>query len=87
MKKKIIGALVLILLVFISINSISKAAEEVEGKKIKPLFVTTPPKIDGKLDDPCRLTQEPVTAFITMYTVQGEKPAFFSKVKTAYDNQ
>jgi hypothetical protein len=87
LKKRIIGALVLMLWVFISINSISKAAEEVEGKKIKPLFVTTPPKIDGKLDDACWLTQEPVTDFITMYPVQGEKPAFVSKLKTAYDNR
>jgi hypothetical protein len=87
LKKKTIGALVLMLWIFISINSISKATEEIEGKKIKPLFVTTPPKIDGKLDDPCWLVQEPVTDFITMYPVQGEKPAFVSKVKIAYDNQ
>jgi hypothetical protein len=87
LKKKTIGALFLMLWVFISINSVSKATEEIEGKKIKPLFVTTPPKIDGKLDDPCWLVQEPVTDFITMYPVQGEKPAFVSKVRTAYDNQ
>jgi hypothetical protein len=87
LKKRTIGALFLMLWVLISINSISRATEEVEGKKIKPLFVTSPPKIDGILDDPCWLVQEPVTDFVTMYPVQGEKPAFVSRVRTAYDNQ
>ncbi|MGB8656460.1 MAG: DUF5916 domain-containing protein [Candidatus Zixiibacteriota bacterium] len=54
---------------------------------MKAIYVTEPPKIDGKLDDVCWLKQEPITDFVTMYPVQGEKPAFHSKVRIAYDNQ
>lgn len=80
-------SIVLMLGFFISINSISKATEEIQEKTIKAVFVTTLPKIDGKLDDPCWLQQEPVIDFITMYPVQGETPASHSRVWMAYDNQ
>ena len=79
--------LVLIPWLILSLNSITKGTEPIEGKQIKAVFVTEPPKIDGRLDDPCWLKQEPITDFITMYPVQGEKPAFQSKIKIAYDYQ
>lgn len=87
MKTKVVTSLVLVLWFLTSINTISTGTEEVSEKTIKAVFVTTPPKIDGKLDDPCWLVQEPVTDFTTMYPVQGETPAFQSRVKAAYDNQ
>jgi hypothetical protein len=82
---RVIVCLIFILGLIISINPLSKGTEESEGKKITAVFVTDPPQIDGKLDDPCWLTQNPVTNFITMYPVQGETPAFGSKVRIAYD--
>lgn len=87
LNKRIILCLVLVSWFLIRIDSEAGGTEPVEGKTIKAVFVTEPPKIDGKLDDVCWLKQEPITDFVTMYPVQGEKPAFRSKVKIAYDNQ
>ncbi len=67
--------------------SIASGEELVENKSITAAFLTEPPSLDGKLDDPCWLKQTPVTDLVTMYPVQGEKPAAISRIWVAYDHQ
>ncbi len=77
--KKVLAALIFAVVALIAFAQ--------EKPAVKASRTSSPPRVDGILDDPCWVSAEPFSAFIQTYPNPGEKPAYGTEVKVIYDER
>ncbi|HNT17559.1 MAG TPA: hypothetical protein PKJ37_06675, partial [Acidobacteriota bacterium] len=66
---------------------IASAIQAQDKPAVKASRTSSPPKLDGLLDDPCWASAESFSAFIQTYPDPGEKPSFGTEVRVIYDER
>jgi len=66
---------------------LSNQAFSDDGEAVRPVRTETPPKIDGRLDDPLWRTIEPISGFRQQEPADGEPATERTEVRIAYDSR
>ncbi len=66
-------------------QSSSVAARPVAAKSLRATYITAPPAIDGRLDEPVWRTAQPATDFVQRAPMGGTPASQRSEVRIAYD--